>query len=102
MALAKKEKQEAEDKAKAEAEEKAKTEVTPPTGEAAPENINKEQPEAPATNPVDPEISEEPTIPQDGPQQKVPQEMPKAEDTTSSPPAATPAPTAPQQDKGGE
>lgn len=101
LALEKKEKQETEDKAKAEAEEKAKTEATPPTGEAAPENINKEQPEAPAT-PVDPEIGEEPTIPQDVPQQKVPQETPKAEDTTSSPPAATPAPSAPQQDKGGE
>ncbi|WP_231574013.1 hypothetical protein [Paenibacillus sp. FSL R5-0345] len=102
LALEKKEKQEAEDKAKAEAEEKAKTEATPPTGEAAPENINKEQPEAPATNPVDPEVGEEPTIPQDIPQQKVPQETPKAEATTSSPPAATPAPSAPQQDKGGE
>lgn len=102
LALEKKEKQEAEDKAKAEAEEKAKTEATPPTGEAAPENINKEQPEAPATNPVDPEVGEEPTIPQDIPQQKVPQETPKAEATTSSPPAATPAPSALQQDKGGE
>lgn len=102
LALEKKEKQEAEDKAKAEAEEKAKTEVTPPTGEAAPENINKEQPEAPATNPVVPEIGEELTIPKDVPQQAVPQEAPKAEDTTTSPPVATPAPSDPQQVKGGE
>lgn len=107
LALEKKEQQEAEDKAKAEekakaeAAEKAKTEETTPTGEAAPENINKEQPEAPATNPVDPEIGEEPTIPQDVPQQKVPQETPKAEDTSSTP-VATPAPSEAQQDKGGE
>lgn len=76
--------------------------MTPPTGEAAPENINKEQPEAPATNPVVPEIGEELTIPKDVPQQAVPQEAPKAEDTTTSPPVATPAPSDPQQVKGGE
>lgn len=102
LALEKKEKQEAEDKAKAEAEEKTKTEETPPTGEADPEKINKEQPEAPATNPVKPEIGEELTIPKDLPQQEVPQEAPKAEDTTSSPPVATPAPSDSQQVKGGE
>ncbi|WP_313639021.1 hypothetical protein [Paenibacillus sp.] len=101
LALEKKEKQEAEDKAKA--EENAKAEETSPTGEAAPENINKEDPKAPATNPVEPEIGEELTTPKDVPQQEVPQETPKAEDTaSSSPPAATQAPSNPQQVKGGE
>lgn len=99
----KEEKRLAEEKKQQEAEDKAKAEATPPTsGEAAPEAPNKEQPEAPATDPVKPEIGEELTIPKDVPQQEAPQETPKAEDSTTTPPVATQAPSDPQPEKGGE